>query len=538
LRSVKFRRDSSIHGSPQTLTERRSRCVRAGLSYVSDRSVAFRTVCQQGRRLGVGVSVRRLGVIAAAVVVFGSCGWPMRLGGIAHTSSTSDSKLTASTVANLTAKWRLTDSGCAGGGSNSGFFATPVTFGGVVYIGGFSGCLYAINESDGSLRWSRFMGLRPALTCPAEGIISSVNVVDEGGNTFLYVYSPDGFLYKLDSATGAVIWSTVVQIPSTTQSDVYAWSSPTVANGRVIVGVSSSCDTPFVQGQVRAYDAATGAFLWTHKTIPDGFVGAGDWYDAAVDANGDVYVATGSVTDLDATNHPNTQDGFEENSLLKLRGTTGALMWKAPAPMTYSDADYGSSPILFQANGVGFVGATNKDGIFRVYRQDTGAEVWEAQVGSVQTDGPLSSLSGGVFDGTHLFVMGNATTTGGTWVQNNAGTWAEVGGTAAPGAIRALDPATGNLVTIGGQPFELALPSNPLGPCSINANALLVCAGAHFFAPVTGHDNGLFIVDTTQPPAVLGHLEDTGNPAEFGQPIQSDGAILAANTVELVKWAS
>jgi hypothetical protein len=71
----------------------------------------------------------------------------------------------------------------------------------------------------------------------------------------------------------------------------------------------------------------------------------------------------------------------------------------------------------------------------------------------------------------------------------------------------------------------------------LNANALLVCPGADWLAPLDGHDNGLFIVDTTKPPAVLRHLEDTANYREFGQPIQVDGAILAANVHELVKWA-
>ena len=57
---------------------------------------------------------------------------------------------------------------------------------------------------------------------------------------------------------------------------------------------------PVVQGQVRAYDAATGELVWVHKTMPDGYAGAGNWYDAAVDANGDVYVTTGS-TDASAS---------------------------------------------------------------------------------------------------------------------------------------------------------------------------------------------------------------------------------------------
>ena len=51
-------------------------------------------------------------------------------------------------------------------------------------------------------------------------------------------------------------------------NDVFAWSSPTVVNGKVIIGVSSNCDTPFTQGQVRAYDANTGALLWGAQDDP------------------------------------------------------------------------------------------------------------------------------------------------------------------------------------------------------------------------------------------------------------------------------
>ena len=93
-------------------------------------------------------------------------------------------------------------------------------------------------------------------------------------------------------------------------------------------------------------------------------------------------------------------------------------------------------------------------------------------------------------------------------------------------------PATGALIA------ELPLPSNILGPCTMNANLLLVCAGGHLAGPdLAGHDNGLFIVDTTKPLWILRHLEDARNFGQFPQPVQENGAILAANTDALAKWA-
>lgn len=492
---------------------------------------------RNGRRWGTAT------VVLALTLALGGCGgtdWMSRLFDQTHGGHTPETNISASNVGSLTQKWRRSAPTCQGAGSPGvAYYATPVTFKGVIYIGSDNGCLAAINESDGSVRWSKFTAYITGTTCTQPlGIVSSVRVVDDGsGNPLLYFHSPDGYLYKLDG-NGNQIWRSVVQIPSTTQNDVYAWSSPTVANGKVIIGVSSNCDHPFVQGKVIAYDANTGAQLWVHKTIADGFVGAGDWYDAAVDENGDVYVSTGSTTDAIAQAHPNTSPGFEQYSILKLNGGSGALIWKAPAPAYLNDPDYATSPVLFEGGGLKLVGATNKDGWFRVYRRDNGAEVWQAKVGN-QVAGASAALSGGaVWDGSQLFVVSNATSTGGSWVQYPAvGVWSEQGGSSAAGSIRRLDPATGALVSVGGRPFELALPANALAPCAINGNGILVCAGGHLVgASLTGHDNGIYIVDTTQPAGVLRHLEDTQNYGEFSQPVQEFGAILAANVNALTKW--
>lgn len=493
-----------------------------------------------------------LPLVAAIALLASACtaDYTMRLGDREHTGRVLDSGLTAQNASTLKIKWRLQPGACNGvdvSATGAVWFATPVTMHGVIYVGSDFGCLYAISEATGQIMWSRFFAYQPQLTCVQRlGIVSSVNVVDDGnGGALLYFHSPDGYLYKLRGGDGSTVWRSLVQIPSPTANDVYAWSSPTVANGKVIIGVSSNCDVPFVQGQVRAYSSSTGQLLWVHKTIPDGFVGAGDWYDAAVDDAGDVYVTTGSTLDEIAAAHPNTTPGFEQYSLLKLDGDTGQLIWKAPAPQYRFDPDYGTSPILFDANGVGLVGGWNKDGWFRVYRQDNGHLVWQALVGSKQDETDKALSGGAVFDGKRLFVVSNPTTVGGQWAPLYPNVWLPAGGTQVEGSIRELDPATGALVNRGGRPFEIGLGANVMGPCSINANGILACAGGQLQNAdiYNGHYNGVYLVDVNQPAAILRHLEDrdalnrTVNYGEFSQPIQEHGAVIATNNFYMVKWA-
>lgn len=153
--------------------------------------------------------------------------------------------------------------------------------------------------------------------------------------------------------------------------------------------------------------------------MPTGVVGAGVWTSVAADANA-VYVTTGSTTPQIQTAHPSTPTNqYDQYSLLKLDPKTLAVLgkWSAPVAPT-GDPDFGSSPILFDASIGGtkmqLVGACNKDGIFYALRTDTMQLVWQRQVGTADAAGEVACLSGGVWDGTRLFVGANRTTIGGT----------------------------------------------------------------------------------------------------------------------------
>ena len=146
-------------------------------------------------------------ILAALVLVAAGCSldWTSRLGDPGHSSFTMDTGLTASNVATLRQVWRRPAPPCNGVTNGAPWFATPVTFDGTIYVGDDFGCLHAINESTGAIKWTKFAAYQPQLTCAQQlGIVSSINVQDDGaGNPVLYFHSPDGYLYKLRGTDGA-----------------------------------------------------------------------------------------------------------------------------------------------------------------------------------------------------------------------------------------------------------------------------------------------------------------------------------------------
>jgi outer membrane protein assembly factor BamB len=468
----------------------------------------------------VGSRPLRIALRAAGLVVLASslagCDWFAYLGGPEHSSSSPDRGIQKTAIASLVTKWRWQPNSPAD--RPNSLFSTPATFGGRIFLGSNSGFFTAIDEKTGTTDWERDFGYQPATTCNAGGIMSSAAVADDGaGHGIVYLNAPDGYLYALDDSTGATLWRSVVQIPSATENDAYAWSSPTLFGGRVYVGISSNCDTPFVRGAVKSYDAKTGHPLATFWTMPPGYVGAGVWTSVASDATG-VYVTTGSTTDPVNGAHPSTPtNAFDQYSMLKLDPVTLAIKGKWSAPVApIGDPDFGSSPILFNATIAGksvrMSGACNKDGYFYALRADTMTLVWKRLVGTASVDGGSACLSGGVWDGTHLFVAGNATT---------------IGTHAFAGSVRRLNPATGAIV------WQTGLTANPLGSGTINGNGILAYAGTDW--NMTG-TNGVYLLDSTTG-KLLRTLHDLADYPEFGQPIWANGQLLAPNTDSLVAYA-
>jgi polyvinyl alcohol dehydrogenase (cytochrome) len=245
-----------------------------------------------------------------------------------------------------------------------------------------------------------------------------------------------------------------------------------------------------MQGSVVALNANNGAVLWQTPMAPQGYSGANIWgSNPVVDtARNTVYVGTGDNYNHPASGAPSAIPGetFSQcladpnggnepaclapndyvDSIVALDMGTGTVKWAkrmvywhqfyatdgsddyngacfvvpkgsaCPTPPTGPDYDFGTGPneITYQdthGNPHTILGAGQKSGIYFAFNPDTGALLWQTQVG------PGSALGGmewgSASDGQRIYVA-IADLYGIPYAAGSAGSWS------------ALDPATGAIL--------------------------------------------------------------------------------------------
>jgi outer membrane protein assembly factor BamB len=245
----------------------------------------------------------------------------------------------------------------------------------------------------------------------------------------VYAASPDGNLYALDAATGNERWRAKVADPSPHGELAEGSVVVSRALGRAYVGVASTAHCDQIPGRVAAVDLATGA-VTSRTLVPDGRRGAAVWSAVAADeAARRIYVATGNAVG-DAASEPFAQ------AIVALDATTLAPLDAWQNPTALENADFGSSPTLFSAGGRDLLAATSKDGWLYVLDRThlSAGPVWRRELAVTAGDGkggdPLAgygSIASPAFANGLLYVAGGRTPEGD------------------PGAVLALDPATGNV---------------------------------------------------------------------------------------------
>ncbi len=477
-------------------------------------------------------------ICTGCLIVTGpSADWPAYLNGGSHSSfNPNATSITPSNVGSLNPVWRWLPP--TGAGKNK-LWSSPTVVNGVVYIGSFNGEFYAISEATQTVLWSQFLGTVKGLGSNGcgtgiSGVLSTATVTTDPGTGKLAVYenAPDGHLYAMDAATGAVLWKGLVGIPSTTQNDYFAWGSPLVANGSVYIGVSSQCDNPLVQGGLLRFTqdstgGATNPPAAVFHTLPDSVTcpplttpgcGGSIWSSPALAGDGSIIVTTGNGPGA-INNPPNSA------SMVKLDPTTLGVLHAFTVPLNEqtNDSDWGGSPTLFTATVGGvatpMVGGCNKDGHYYGLRQSDLTMVWDYVMGTPsQPGGAQQCDAAAIWDGTHLIAGGGSPTT--------------INGTTYPGSVQSLYPATGSVdgTTTGAPVWQTGLQGNIVGSPTEDG-AGVVAAQVYFQCSTCTNNLGVYLLNATTG-AILDFVP-TPLAHQFGQAVFAESDLLIGSGTDL-----
>lgn len=366
--------------------------------------------------------------------------WPQYMGGTFHNSAGHDGAITPARVPSLRAVWH------AAAGTNVDASVTVV--GNRAYFTTRGVLLYAVNATTGAVIWKKQLDKVDNTYCTRlSRSTGTPAVLPDPVTHALTVYAPGAHrLYALDAATGKQRWSRAIG-PATAEgkASYFNWSSPTVANGRIFMGLAANCDSHPIRGGLVSLNQHTGALQHTWYDTPAGTVGASVWASAASDG-ASVWVSTGNPD-------PNGSGIYHAQSVVRLSAATLAEQdwWTATEPQD-ADRDFGSSPVLFTATVGGvatpMVGACNKNGIFYAWRRTALAAgpVWQRTL-TPPNAWPTPCLGSGAVEPGSLYVAAGPTT---------------IGADSVAGAVRSLDPATGAVR------WERPLPCGVVGTLTVD----------------------------------------------------------------------
>jgi uncharacterized repeat protein (TIGR01451 family) len=379
-------------------------------------------------RLIVGGCIVALFAAPSAMSEAGSTAdWTTYLHDNQHSSfNAGATTITPANASGLNVRWQFQEPSSSGR-PPSFWLASPTVYGGAVYVGSNSGIFYKLDEATGTVLWSVDLGSMPNVTCRTKGMLATAAVAPDPstGQLMVYVGGGDGNVDALKASDGSVMWKSPVDTnaPGTTQN--YDFSSPMVANGHIYEGMSSSCDHPLDRGGLAEIDQETGARQATYYTVPAGSVGGSIWSTPAITPDGStIFVTTGNGDPTTGT------DQGDSVSIVALDATTLAKkdIWTIPASQLGVDDDFGGSPTLFTANVNGtptaMVGAINKNGFYYVWKQNdlAAGPVWSHRFGG------KAEVAAAVWDGSHLYIAGGAT---------------KIGGVKYAGGVREINPDNG-----------------------------------------------------------------------------------------------
>jgi quinoprotein glucose dehydrogenase len=337
-----------------------------------------------------------------------------------------------SNVATLTVAWRFS-TGEAGPGYETGartsFEATPLVIGGTMYFSTALGRVFALDAATGAERWRFNPGVARVAhfgDFTSRGVSYWVDPAAAHGArcaTRIFVATIDGRLIALDAATGGTCASFgdggSVDMRRGLRNAPFEYeeyevtSPPAVVNGTLVVGsaVADNSRSDAASGEVRAYDARTGALRWSWDPVPQDpadpayatwqgpdahHTGAANaWSVIAADSARDLVFVPTSSPSPDYYGGLRLGDNRYANSIVALRVSTGKVVWSfQTVHHDLWDYDNAAPPLLatVRRNGhdVAVVMQATKSGMLYVLDRDTGLPVFPVEERPV----PSSTVSG------------------------------------------------------------------------------------------------------------------------------------------------
>jgi quinohemoprotein ethanol dehydrogenase len=194
--------------------------------------------------------------------------WPVVGGNYLQNRYSSLNQITTGNVATLKEAWHIHLN--SGKGTQYRGEATPLVYGGIMYMVTGNDDVFAIDATNGNVLWTYNDGPHPGLTNVCCGWDARGLAIGDGK---VFVAELDGKVLALDQATGGLLWSAT----NGRYQDGYTMTmAPLYYNGEVVVGVSGS--EQGARGSETAYDSQTGRRLWRFYNVPTpGDIGSGTW---------------------------------------------------------------------------------------------------------------------------------------------------------------------------------------------------------------------------------------------------------------------
>lgn len=347
----------------------------------------------------------------------------------AGTRSSPLTQVTPANVNRLVPAWTFRTGEFARAEDDTRFEATPLMVDGTLYLSTPFGRAIALDPVTGRERWTydAHVDATHGFGDPASrGVSTWLDPQARSGapcRRRIYLPTLDARIIALDSRTGAPCRgfgrSGVVSLRDGPRNAPFytaeyeLTSPPAVVRGLVITGsaVADNNRTNAASGEVRAYDARTGALRWSWDPVPRdsadpawntwrGAMGhttgaANAWSVIAADSARDlVFVPTGSASP-DYYGGERLGDNRYANSIVALRASTGKVVWHfQTVHHDIWDYDNASPPVLAtitrHGKRVDVVLQATKTGQLFVLDRDTGVPVFPVEERAV----PKSDIAG------------------------------------------------------------------------------------------------------------------------------------------------